>query len=353
MLHKPKQSILTALLLAAALLTGCASGTTPDPEPEGPAEHAADFFAMDTYMSFRVYGGDEDTVLSCRQLVQSLEEELSVVKEDSAVYTLNHTGSVRLSDTAADLLARTLDLCAETDGALDVSVYPVVRAWGFTDQSPAEGSARIPSEETIRALLKSVDYRQIRLEGNDVAVPEGMELDLGAVAKGYAGQILADELRRSGVESAVLALGGNIQTVGSRPDGSPWRVGVQDPDGDGLLGVLSVSDLAVVTSGGYERFFTDDEGNVWWHIMDPRTGRPARSGLVSVTVLGNDGLRCDALSTALFILGPDAAANYGRRTGEFDMVLATEDGRLLLTPGAAAVFEPDEALTYQVEVIDG
>jgi thiamine biosynthesis lipoprotein len=196
-----------------------------------------------------------------------------------------------------------------------------------------------------------VDYRQIHLEGNDVSLPGGMEIDLGAVAKGYAGDRLARMLKEAGVESAVLALGGNIQAVGARPDGSPWRVGVQSPDKDGLLGVLSVCDRAVVTSGGYERFFTDDAGNVWWHIMDPATGYPARSGLVSVTIIGENGLTCDALSTALFIMGPERAADYWRQHRDFEMVLATEDGRLLLTPGAGDIFQAEDGLPYRIEVI--
>jgi len=346
MLQKRKKSTLLCALLAAVLLAGCGGGVSPEPE-----EQSADFFAMDTYMSLRIYGGDEGLARRCQTLVSELENELSVVKETSAVYQLNHTGSAALSDTGADLLSRTLALCAETGGALDISVYPIVRAWGFTDAA-ADDASRVPSPEAVQALLEHVDYRRVRLEGNDVSLPEGMEIDLGAVAKGYAGELLAADLRSAGVESALLALGGNIQAVGSRPDGTPWRIGVQSPDKDGLLGVLSVSDLAVVTSGGYERYFTDADGNVWWHIMDPATGYPARNGLISVTVIGESGLTCDALSTALFIMGPDRAVSYWRSHGSFDMLLATDDGRLLLTPGAASLFEPEENLSYRVEVIE-
>ena len=346
MINKLKNPIIAAWLLAAVLLTGC--GGAP---ADSPPERSVDFFAMDTYMSFRFYGGDPALTGQVRAFVTDMEEELSAVQEDSAIRQLNRTGSVRLSDTGADLLRQTLALCGETDGALDISVYPIVKAWGFTDAEPAEGSARIPAQETLAALLEKVDYRQIHLEGNDVSLPDGMEIDLGAVAKGYAGDRLARMLKEAGVESAVLALGGNIQAVGARPDGSPWRVGVQSPDKDGLLGVLSVCDRAVVTSGGYERFFTDDAGNVWWHIMDPATGYPARSGLVSVTIIGENGLTCDALSTALFIMGPERAADYWRQHRDFEMVLATEDGRLLLTPGAGDIFQAEDGLPYRIEVI--
>lgn len=348
MLHKRKPMILLSWLLAALLLAGC--GAAPTPSPDTPAEQTVDFFAMDTFMSFRLYGADPSLADQTRALVQDLENELSVVKETSAVWQLNHTGSASFSDSGAALLGQALALCAETDGALDLSVYPIVRAWGFTDAA-ADDASRVPSPEVLKLLLEHVDYRQIRLDGNTVSLPEGMEIDLGAVAKGYAGDVLADLLRRSGVESAVLALGGNIQTVGSRPDGDPWRVGVQSPDKNGLLGVLSVSDRAVVTSGGYERFFTDPDGNLWWHIMDPKTGYPAKSGLVSVTVIGGSGLTCDALSTALFIMGPEDAVRFWRDHRDFEMILATEDGRLLLTSGASAAFEPDENLSYTLEVI--
>lgn len=351
MLQKRKKMLLLCALLAAVLLVGCGGGTGTTPEvPAGPTELSADFFAMDTLMSFRIYDGDEALIQQCRTLVEDLENELSVVKEGSAVWQLNHSGSAALSDTAADLLGRTLSLCEETGGTLDVSVYPIVRAWGFTETA-ADDTNRVPSSETVRLLLEKVDYRRIRLEGNTASLPDGTEIDLGAVAKGYAGELLAADLRKAGVKSAVLALGGNIQTVGSRPDGSAWRVGVQSPDKDGLLGVLSVSDLAVVTSGGYERYFTDPDGNVWWHIMDPQTGYPARNGLVSVTVIGRSGLACDALSTALFIMGPDQAVSYWRAHRDFDMLLVTDDARLLATAGAAALFEPDENLSCTFEVI--
>lgn len=349
MMHKGKKMILLAWLMAAALLAGC--GGAPTPPPESPSEQSVDFFAMDTYMSFRFYGGDPSLVGQAQSFVTGMEEELSAVREGSAVWQLNRAGSVRLSDTGADLLRQTLALCSETDGTLDISVYPIVKAWGFTDAQPAEGSARIPAQETLAALLERVDYRQISLEGNNVSLPDGMEIDLGSVAKGYAGDRLAQMLKEAGVESAVLALGGNIQTVGARPDGTAWRVGIQSPDKNGLLGVLSVCDRAVVTSGGYERFFTDDEGAVWWHIMDPATGYPARSGLISVTIIGENGLTCDALSTALFVMGPDRAADYWRQHRGFEMVLATEDGRLLLTPGAFDIFEAADGLPYRMEVI--
>jgi thiamine biosynthesis lipoprotein len=220
-------------------------------------------------------------------------------------------------------------MCRETQGALDISIYPVVRAWGFTT-----GSYQVPSQDTLDTLLYNVDYRQIQVDGSQVTLAPGMEIDLGSVAKGYVGQQVAQQLRDAGVTSALLNLGGNVQTVGSKPDGSPWRVAVQDPVGSDYCGVLEVTDQAVVTSGGYERYF-EENGQTYWHILDPSTGYPAHSGLISATVIGDDGLKCDALSTALFVMGLDRAVEYWRASGDFEFVLVAEDGSLYVSQGAA------------------
>ena len=158
----------------------------------------------------------------------------------------------------------------------------------------------MPDQDTIDELLSAVDYRNIHLKGSSVTIEDGVQIDLGAVAKGYIGDEVADLLREQDVTSALINLGGNVQTIGTKPDGSLWRIGVRNPFADGNLGVLQVEDMAVVTSGGYERYFTDEAGNTYWHIIDPKTGYPADSGLVSVTVAASEGKRCDALSTALF-----------------------------------------------------
>ena len=329
-------------LLLALCLTGCAGKSTAGHSPQA-EENAIEFFAMDTVMTIRAWGAEDALLARARDLAEELEAQLSATDPDSAVYALNRTGAAELSPDAAELLRRALELCAETEGALDISVYPVVRAWGFT---ASDGQYRVPGEAELRKLVENVDYRRVSLEKRSASLPEGMEIDLGAVAKGYTGDRIAQLLRQSGVEHALLDLGGNIQTVGTRPDGTDWRIAVQDPRGDGILGVLAVSDKAVITSGGYERYFEDEDGRVWWHIMDPSTGYPARNGLISVTVVGDEGVFCDALSTALFILGPEKALDFWRDRGGFDLVLVTEGGEALLTPGLKDRFKPQEGSGY-------
>lgn len=226
-----------------------------------------------------------------------------------------------------------LEMCERTDGALDVSIYPVLRAWGFTT-----GSYQVPTQEEIENLLTQVDYRKVTLENGTASIAQGMEVDLGSVAKGYTGDQVSQLLREGGVTSALLNLGGNVQLVGGKPDGSDWRVAVQDPESDGYLGVLSLRDKAAITSGGYERYFVGDDGEVYWHIIDPATGAPARSGLISVTVIGDRGVVCDALSTALFVMGLDKAAEYWRRYGDFEAVFVAEDGSVAITSGLQDCF---------------
>ena len=310
---------LCALLLALLLaLPGCA--------PAQPLERT--FFAMDTVMTLRLYqGGDGSLLDRAEARVRELEAQWSVTEENSEICALNRGGRAELSPETAELLGAALDMCRRTDGALDISTYPVLRAWGFTT-----GEYSVPGGEAIAALLPLVDYGRVALEAGAAALPPGMEIDLGSVAKGYTGDALAALLKQGGADSALLDLGGNIQAVGSKPDGSPWRVAIRDPAGDGNIGVVEVADQAVVTSGGYERYFEED-GVRYWHIIDPATGWPARSGLASVTVVGESGLLCDGLSTALFVMGREGALEHWRQHRDFEAVLVSEDGSVTITAG--------------------
>ena len=326
-----KKHFISAMLSALLFLTGCSAESSPEPVQ-------GTFFAMDTAMDFTVYG-DAALLDEAETLIGSLEEQVSVTDEHSDIYAIDHTGSGSLSGNAAELMEQALELCRRTGGALDISVYPIVRAWGFTT-----GSYQVPDEETIQSLLPLVDYTQIQYDAATgvVTLPEGMEIDLGSVAKGYAGQLAAQMLREHGVQSALLNLGGNVQTVGAKPDGSPWQIGIKDPQGEDAMMVLSVEDQAVVTSGGYERYFEQD-GQTYWHIMDPSTGHPADSGLISVTIVGDEGVICDGLSTALFVMGLEKAADLWAQSGDFEAVFVTASGEVYITEGLRDHF----ALTEQ------
>ena len=187
--------------------------------------------------------------------------------------------------------------------------------------------------------MQNVGYGNVNLSGNEVTLPAGMELDLGAVGKGYAADEVANILKEAGVRSALLDLGGNIQLIGTKPDGEDWKIGLRDLFEEIYMGVLSINDRAIVTSGNYERYFIGEDGKHYGHILDPSTGYPAENGLVSVTIVAKEGKLCDALSTSLFVMGQDGAVNYWREDPGVDMSLLTEDRKIYLTEGLTDKFE--------------
>lgn len=338
-----KRWIAAGLLAVLTAFSGCGRTNLGAQEAEN------SFFAMNTYMTFTAYGeGAEDALADARVRVEEVEALWSVTDEGSEIYRANHSGGepVNVSEETAELVSFAFEKAEKTEGALEPTIYPVLQAWGFTTDTK-----QVPSQEEINALLGDVGHEKITLDGTLLTVPEGMELDLGAVGKGYAGDLAAEAVRARGIECAILSLGGNIQAVGSRPDGTDWRVGLRSPWEDGTLGVLRVSDQAVVTSGGYENYFEDEDGNVYWHILDPETGYPAKSGLLSVTIICPQGRMGDALSTALFVMGPQKAEEYWRENGDFEMILVTEEGEILITEGVADRFTLSEGRTEEIRVI--
>ena len=319
-----------ALALALGLLPGCRA--------QARAQEST-IFAMDTVMSLTVYGSrGEEGVAAATELIYQLEDLLSATDEAGPLHALNHAAGAwtGLDGELLALLSNSKELCALTGGALDITAYPAVQAWGFISKD-----YRVPDDRELQALAGRIDYTALELDlsGGRARLPEGMEVDLGAVAKGYTGDRLAGLMEELGVESAIFSLGGNVQAVGAKPDGSPWRVAIQDPEGNGNLAVVEVTDRAVVTSGGYQRYFEQD-GVTYWHILDPETAAPARTGLQSVTVIGPEGLVCDGLSTALFVLGEEEGLALWRDHPELgvELVLVREDGSVGVTAGLEGSF---------------
>lgn len=377
-MSRPRRfAALTVLMALVLALSGCGKQTV---------QESAQLLTMDTVMTLTVYGTDK---AACQAVLQESQDRLydldrrlsATAQEGSDVYALNHAGGrpVALTGDTAQLLGKALDLCAMTDGALDLTAYSAVEAWGFTG-----GDYRVPAQSELDALAAKIDYTQVKLDrdSSQASLPDGMELDLGAVAKGWAGDILSQLVRDAdGVDGALLNLGqSTIQTVGAKPDGSPWRIGIQDPQGEGTalaelkqeqsggsestsqtadqpdyLGVLELTDQAMSTSGGYQRCFLQD-GQIYWHILDPNTAAPARSGLASVTVVSDSGLLCDGLSTALFVMGLDRGVQFWQTWRDhddvrFECIFITDDGSVYLTPGLADAFTLADGQSREVTVL--
>lgn len=342
-------------LALTLLLSGCTPAAEPTPTPAVTASSSDvaenTIFAMDTVMSFRIYGANGEEMLEkISSEINSMENILSVTREGSDVWSLDHSdgAAVKVNDYTKNLLELAQTLGDRTNGALDVTMYPVVKAWGFTTSE-----YRIPAEEELSALLERVGYDKVTVKGNSVTLPADMEMDLGSIAKGYAGEVAADLLRENGVTSALLNMGGNVQTVGSKPDGSAWRIGIQDPNEPtgSYLGVLQLTDQAAVTSGGYQRYFEED-GVRYWHIMDPATGAPSRSGLVSVTIVGDKGGMCDGLSTSLFVMGLERAVEDWKTYGDYEAILVDEDNNVWITAGLKDTFTLNEGSAYTLHIVE-
>ena len=332
-------------LLLAVLLTVSLCGCG------GTQESRLELFAMDTYMVITAEGGDtEEAVKSVSREISRLESVLSRTIDTSSVSRLNTEGSAGLDEDTSSLLAAALTYSEETGGAFDVTIAPLVELWGITSDDP-----RVPSQEEIDALLPLVGSEHIHLDGREATLDEDCAIDLGGIAKGFASDKAADILSRSGADRACANLGGNVY-VYSRENSRAWNVAIEDPKGkDGYVCILSLTDHFVVTSGGYQRYFTGPDGTVYQHILDPKTGYPVQGDLLSASVIlprGGDalaGTRADAYSTALYVMGEHDAVDFWRAHRDFDMVLVTTDGRVVYTPGLASVFHEAEGVSYVCE----
>lgn len=298
-------------------------------------------FAMDTVIQLTAYGpGSEDAVQAAAQEIHRLDALLSIGNPNSEVSQLNATGTRKLSEDTAAMLRAAMQVYDMTGGLFDFTIYPLMELWGFPSDEPA-----VPAQQAIDSRLALVDGSKVQLQEDNTAIlSSGQKTDFGGIAKGYASARVMEIFREHGIQSGLVSLGGNVQALSVRPDGASWRIGIQDPDGlqGAYLAVLSIADEAVVTSGGYERFFVEN-GQTYIHILDPRTGWPAVSDLLSATVVSKDGALADGLSTALYLMGrADATAFWQKHQDLFDMVLVTRDRTVCVTEGLAGRFQTDE-----------
>ena len=308
----------------------------------------SEIFALDTAIGLKVYGSKREEVLKkLENRINELDELLSTGKETSEVSRLNRSGKAVLSKITANLVKRSLEIYQKTDGLFDITIYPLMELWGFPSKN-----YKVPSDKEIKEKLKDVGSDKIIFDeaaGEISFKNRGMEIDFGGIGKGYITDELVKILTEEKVESAIINLGGNVFGFKKKPDGSLWNVAIRDPnEPDKYMAVIKLEDSAVITSGGYERYFEKD-GVTYHHILDPRTGKPSNSNLKSVSIVSKDGTLADALSTSLFIMGEEGAAEYWKKNGNnFDIILMTKDNRLLISNNIKGKVMSDN---YEVEVI--
>lgn len=318
-------------LLCIAMLTACQNS-------DENKKVSKDIFAMDTYMTVTAYGKNaENGVNKAVDEINRLETVLSAEKQESDIYKLNETGSGTLSTDTKDIVSKALEINKTTNGAFDISIYPLMVKWGFTTQK-----YNVPSKNEISKLLKDVDSSKIIFDekSGNVKLKENMKIDLGGIAKGYTSNRVMQIFKECGVKSGLVSLGGNVQALGTKTDGTAWQIAIENPDkSSDYIGVVSVKDKAVITSGGYERYF-EKNGKTYHHILDPETGYPAESGVKSVTIVSDDGTLADALSTSLFVMGKEKALDYWHEhKNEFDTVLVEDNGDITITGGLEKIFK--------------
>lgn len=351
---KRKVTYVAVILLVLMLLslTGCgnseeaskssdaSSNTTNTTSGGDEQEETRDVFAMDTYMTLKAYGEYAKEALDQAEAeITRLDKLWSVGESDSEVSQLNKKKEAKVSDETMQLLLYAKEVSEATNDAFDITIYPLMELWGFTTQK-----YKVPTEAEIKEKLTMVnmDYVEIDRDTNTVRLKGDAEIDLGGVAKGYTSQKVAEIFQKVGVEHGVVSLGGNVQAIGTKTDGSRWKVGIQAPDDSmDMVGSYEAEDESVITSGGYERYF-EKNGKTYHHILDPKTGYPSDSDLTSVTIISKDGTMADCLSTTLFVMGKDKAEAYWKKhKEEFDMILVDKDSNIYISKGIEDRFTSD------------
>ncbi len=263
---------------------------------------------------------------------------LNFYSEDSEVTMINRSAGdmpAKVSPETLEIIEKALHVSENTEGAFDITVGPVVRLWNFRNKV-------LPDKKTITERLKLVGYKNIIVDKEKSTVflkKKGIQIDLGGIIKGYAADRAAEVLKKNGIKSGIVAVAGDIKVFGKRPDGNLWNVGIQNPGPnppihnggvDEIIAVVSLSDMAVSTSGDYQKFFIKN-GKMYHHLLNPKTGYPVYK-CRSVTVITRDAVFTDAFATGIFILGPQKGMNVLKRLG-FDGVIVDKDGKILVTEG--------------------
>lgn len=343
----------TVLVCPMPLFTGCGNITDADTSTTGNQPISISSIKLNTAVQITIYDSQDKALLDdCLALCDKYELIFSRTNENSELYKLNHRKDTSDKDTNTDrqttpypvsgtadtwhisedlaaLLSEGLDITRESDGAFDIAIAPLTSLWDFTAKDP-----NVPDDAAIQKALPLCSSDGVTIDGQDITLPsDDIQFDVGAIAKGYIADRLKDLLVKKGVKSAIINLGGNVLCIGSKPDGTPFKVGIQKPfaDRNETEAVMDITGKSVVSSGIYERCFKQD-GKLYHHILNPQTGYPYDNGLISVTIISDQSVDGDALSTTCFALGLEDGLKFAEKKG-VQAVFITEDYELHYTDG--------------------
>ena len=343
----------TVLVCPMLLFTGCGNITGADTSTTGNEPISISSIKLNTAVQITIYDSQDKALLDdCLALCDKYELIFSRTNEKSELYKLNHRKDTSDKDPNADgqttpypvsgtadtwhisedlaaLLSEGLDITRESDGAFDIAIAPLTSLWDFTAEDP-----KVPDDAAIQKALPLCSSDGVTIDGQDITLPsDDIQFDVGAIAKGYIADRLKDFLIKKGVKSAIINLGGNVLCIGSKPDGTPFKIGIQKPfaDRNETEAVMNITEKSVVSSGIYERCFKQD-GKLYHHILNPQTGYPYDNGLISVTIISDQSVDGDALSTTCFALGLEDGLKFAEKKG-VQAVFITEDYELHYTDG--------------------
>lgn len=343
----------TVLVCPMLLFTGCGNITDADTSTTGNQPISISSIKLNTAVQITIYDSQDKALLDdCLALCDKYELIFSRTNEKSELYKLNHRKDVsdgdfstdgpttpypvsgtadtwHISEDLAALLSEGLDITRESDGAFDIAIAPLTSLWDFTAEDP-----EVPDDAAIQKALPLCSSDGVTIDGEDITLPsDDIQFDVGAIAKGYIADRLKDFLIKKGVKSAIINLGGNVLCIGSKPDGTPFKIGIQKPfaDRNETEAVMDITGKSVVSSGIYERCFKQD-GKLYHHILNPQTGYPYDNGLISVTIISDQSVDGDALSTTCFALGLEDGLKFAEKKG-VQAVFITEDYELHYTDG--------------------
>lgn len=335
--NKRTNCFLKTILFAtlSLLLSGCANKNQPISQTG---------FYFDTIIQVTIYDSRKtDCLDGCMELAKEYEKMLSPSVEGSDIWNINHSNGspVTVSDETIMLFKTALSYCDMTEGRIDITIEPANRLWNFhadnsaSDIADSPEPAQIPSQEDLAEAVSHVNYHNLIIEGNTVTLrdPESA-VSLGFIAKGYIADKMKEYLVSQNITSAIINLGGNLLAVGSKPDGSPFQFGLQNPfdEHGSVIAVLPVTDISAVSSGVYERYFYKNDV-LYHHILNPKDGYPVQNDLLGVTILSESSVTGDALSTTCFVLGLEEGMELIESLENIEAVFITEDYRLHYSSG--------------------
>ncbi len=300
-------------------------------------------YAMNTFIYFKT---EEKLPAGTSELINGYERKLSRTLPGSYIYMINQGGEIQTDEQTSELIKSSLELCRDTGGSFDISCGALTDLWNITS-----GDDLVPNEEQITAALEYVGYEKITVD-KDLVNANGVRIDLGGVAKGYVAQRTVEFLKNNGINSGFVSFGGNVAVIGPKTNGEPWAVGMKDPKNTStVVGNLMLREGYVSVSGGYERYFEKD-GEIYHHIFDPKTGKPASSDIISVAVVCENGAVADGLSTAMFVMGKEKSKElYDSKKYDFETIIITEE-KMYISYGLNDIFKP-ETKEYEVEYFGG